>query len=120
MLFAFGLALLAGAKFKRWLWLTINVGALGGFLFFVYLFFQAVFRIHAICPFCFGIWMITPPVLWYTTLYNIREKNLRLTFLKPKLKDGILKNHGQILFCWYLLVFLTLLTKFWYYWKTLV
>jgi uncharacterized membrane protein len=120
MLFAFGLALLAGAKFKRGLWLVINTGALAGFCFFVYLFSQAVWVLHAICPFCFIIWMITPPILWYTTLNNIREKNLRLKWMKQSIKDWILKHHGDILFTWYLIVFLILLIKFWYYWKTLI
>ena len=120
MLSAFGLALLAGATFKKWLWQIINIGALAGFIFFVYLFFEGVFRIHAICPFCFVIWMITPPVLWYTTLYNIKENNFDLAFLKQKYRKWILSHHGDILFTWYLAVFLILIIKFWYYWKTLI
>lgn len=117
MLLAFGLALLAGATFKRWLWLIINTGAAAGFCFFVYLFSQGVFVIHAICPFCFIIWMITPPIFWYTTLYNLKEGNIKI---KSNIKNFLIKNHGNILFLWYVAVFLTLLTKFWYYWKTLV
>lgn len=116
MLFAFGLVLAAGGTLKSWLWRVINAGALAGFCFFVYLFFQATFRIHAICPWCFVIWMITPPVLWYTTLYNLREKHIRIN---QKFSVWLQKHHGEILFCWYLIVFLTLLGKFWYYWKTL-
>jgi uncharacterized membrane protein len=120
MLLTFGLVLATGSKLRREIWLMINAGALAGFCFFVYLFFQAVFRIHAICPFCFVIWMITPPILWYTTVYNIQEANLKLKFMSKNLRNGILAHHGQILFCWYLIVFMTLLTKFWYYWKTLI
>lgn len=116
MLLAFGLVLAAGASIKKWLWIVINVGALAGFSFFVYLFFQATFRIHAICPWCFVVWMITPPVLWYTTLYNLREKRININ---QKFSAWLQKHHGEILFCWYLIVFLTLLVKFWYYWKTL-
>lgn len=117
MLLAFSLALFAGATFKKWLWLTINAGALAGFLFFVYLFSQGVFVLHAICPFCFIIWMITPPILWYTTIYNLQEGNIKT---KKKVKDWVVNHHGDILLLWYILVFLTLLLKFWYYWKTLV
>lgn len=117
MLLAFGLALAAGASFRKWLWQVINLGALAGFCFFVYLFFQGVFRIHAICPFCFVIWMVTPPVLWYTTLYNLKEGNLGK--FKNDVKAWFLNHHWEILFCWYLIIFLTLLVKFWYYWKTL-
>lgn len=120
ILSAFGVALIAGAKFRRWLWLVINAGALGGFVFFIYLFFQGVYRINAICPFCFVVWMIVPPVLWYTTLYNLREGNLRATFMKPRLKTWLARHQGDIMMTWYLLIFMLLLTHFWYYWKTLV
>lgn len=117
MLLAFGLALKGGATFKRWLWLVINTGAAAGFLFFVYLFSQAVFVIHDICPFCFVIWLITPPIFWYTTLRNIQEGTIKL---KSKTSEWLLKHHGEILVVWYLIVFAILLLKFWYYWKTLI
>lgn len=120
MLTMLSVVLLAGATFRRWLWLLINIGALGGFLFFLYLFFQAIFHIHAICPYCFVIWLIVPPVLWYTTLYNLREGNLKTMFLKPKVKAWIERHHGDILLAWYLIFFAILLNRFWYYWQTLM
>lgn len=119
MLLAFGIALAGGAKLQRWLWRTINAGALVGFGFFLYLFFESVFRLHTICPYCFVVWMIVPPVLWYTTLYNLREGNIKLGLGKG-LKSFMVKHHGNILLIWYVIVFLILLTHFWYYWKTLL
>jgi len=120
MLLMLGIVLMAGAKLKKWFWQLINLGALAGFLYFVYLFSQGVFVIHEICPFCFVIWMITPPILWYTTIYNLKEKNINPKFLKEKVRKGIIKHHADILLTWYVLVFLTLLVKFWYYWKTII
>jgi len=120
MLLMLGIVLQGGAKLKKWLWLVINFGALAGFIYFVYLFSQGVFVIHEICPFCFVIWMITPPILWYTTIYNLKEKNINPKFLKEKVRLGIIKHHADILLTWYVLVFLTLLVKFWYYWKTII
>jgi uncharacterized membrane protein len=120
MLLTLGVVLLAGATFKRWLWLVINVGALGGFLFFLYLFFQALFRIHAICPYCFVVWLIVPPTLWYVTLYNLAENNLRLKYVRPAFKTWLQRHHGDVLVGWYLMFFAILLVKFWYYWQTLV
>ncbi len=115
-----GTVLLAGATFKRWFWQVINIGSLVGFGFFVYLFFQGVYRINAICPYCFVVWMILPPVFWYTTLYNLREGNLKLAFIKPRLKSWLIRHHGEVLIAWYLLIFGLLLTHFWYYWETLI
>lgn len=116
---AIGLALLAGATFKRWFWIVINLAALGGFIFFIYLFFQGVYRIGAICPYCFLVWMVVPPVLWYTTLYNLKQGHIGRT-VSEQLKRTLLRFHGDILGLWYLAVFLVLLTHFWYYWKTLI
>lgn len=115
-----GAVLAAGATLKRWLWLVINVAALGGFIFFVYLYFQGVFRIHAICPYCFVVWLVVPPVLWYTTIYNLRERHLRLRFMSQRSKGWILRHHGDILLAWYLIFFAILLKQFWYYWQTLI
>lgn len=119
MLLTLGAAMLAGASFGRWMWRTVNAGALAGFLFFVYLFFEGVFRIHAICPYCFAVWMIVPPVLWYVTLYNLKAGHIRLG-LSQRIRNFVIRHHGDILFLWYALVFLILLTRFWYYWKTLL
>jgi hypothetical protein len=120
MLIMLGLVLAQGAVLKKRLWLAINLGALAGFLGFIYLYFQAVFRIHAICPYCFVVWLIVPPILWYTTLYNLQSNNLKLKFLKPEVKSWVLRHHGDILISWYLLFFGILLYRFWYYWSTLI
>ncbi len=111
-----GLGLLAGAVFKRWLWLGVQVAATGGVVFMHYLFFQAVFRIHAICPWCFGVWMITIPIFFGITIYNIRMGHLGSSrFLR-----FINTFSNDILALWYLIIFAILLIKFWYYWSTLL
>jgi uncharacterized membrane protein len=120
MLIMLGVVLAQGAALKRRLWLLINAGVFAGFLGFIYLYFQAVFRIHAICPYCFAVWLIMPPILWYTTLYNLREGNLKLKFIKPRIKSWILRHHGDILLSWYVIFFGILLFRFWYYWSTLI
>ncbi len=115
-----GLTLLAGASYRKWLWRTINLGVLGGFGFFLYLFFQGVYRINAICPYCFIIWMIMPPLLWYLTLYNLAEGNVKLGFVPIKVKAFLRRHHGDVLVSWYLFIFILLLTHFWYYWRTVI
>jgi uncharacterized membrane protein len=115
-----GVALLAGASFRRWLWRTINVGLLAAFGFFIYLFFEGVYRINALCPYCFVVWMIVPPLLWYTTLYNIAEGHLKLRFINANLTKFLQRRHGDVLLVWYLFIFTLLLTHFWYYWKTVL
>lgn len=118
----FGLGLVAGAVYKRWLWVGAQVGASLGVVFMHYLFFQAVFRIHAICPWCFVVWMITIPIFWGITLYNIRAEHLgmsRLGFTNGVARF-VCRYQIDLLVLWYLAIFGVLLVKFWYYWRTLL
>jgi len=122
MLFALALGLLAGASYKRWLWRCAQAAAAAGVIFMHYLFFQAVFRIHAICPWCFGVWMITIPIFLSITIYNIRAGNIGLSRVPALAAAGrfVSKYSLDILAFWYLCIFLILLIKFWYYWSTLI
>lgn len=113
-----GIMLATGSKIHKKLWQLINAGVLAGFIFFMYLFFQGVYRINAICPYCFVVWVIMPPLLLYTTLYNLQAGNIRLG-LSEKARHFLLRFHWEILTTWYVIFFGILLTHFWYYWKTL-
>ena len=113
--------LLAGATFRKWLWLVMQAGASIGVIFMHYLFFQGVFRINAICPYCFVVWMVTIPIFWYITVYNLKTKNISFSGnFGQKATAFIQTNHGNILTFWYILIFGILLQHFWYYWQTLI
>lgn len=120
MLFAFGFLLAGGAIVKRWIWIGAQLVATMGVIFMHYLFFQGVFRINAICPWCFVVWMITIPTFWYITIYNLQTGNIKLPGKFSSLSIFIQKRHGDILLVWYLIIFGILLTHFWYYWSTLI
>lgn len=117
-----GAMLLAGAVFKRWLWQAAQLVATGGIVFMHYLFFEAVFRIQAICPWCFLVWMVTIPIFFGLTIYNIRNKNLGFLHFRvlAHVARFIDRYNLDILILWYLIIFTTLLIKFWYYWQTLL
>jgi uncharacterized membrane protein len=116
----FGALLAMGTRFKRIVWIFAQIGATLGVIFMHYLFFQGVYRINAICPWCFVVWMITIPTFWYVTLYNLREKNISLPKKIAGTNDFMQRNHGNILFLWYTVIFVILLEHFWYYWSTLL
>lgn len=120
MLITFGVLLAGGAKVKRWVWVGAQFAATAGVVFMHYLFFQGVFRIGAICPWCFVVWMITIPIFWYITLYNISEKNIHVPKSMERVTMFTRKYHGEILLVWYLSIFAILLQHFWYYWSTLL
>lgn len=53
---ATGVAVLAGARLPRWWWLSLQAGALFGVGFVHWLFFQSLYRIGALCPYCMVVW----------------------------------------------------------------
>ena len=115
-----GLVLFAKARFEKWIWAGLQGGVTIGVIFMHYLFFEGVFRIHAICPFCFVVWMVTIPIFWYTSIYNLHtiKKNTRAA--NQKMISFVLRHHADVLILWYLIIFGILLTRFWYYWQTLI
>lgn len=116
----YGVVIAAGAQVKRWVWLLAQYASSAGVVFMHYLFFQGVYKINAICPWCFAVWIITIPAFWYITLYNLQEKNIRLP---SRLNPAVLfvqRHHGDILLAWYLVILGIILQHFWYYWSTLI
>jgi uncharacterized membrane protein len=119
VLAAIGGALLAGAQFRRWYWLSIEGGLVFAMLFITWLQFQTLYRIGALCIFCMIVWVVTGPMFWYTTLYNLREGHIKT---HRKLKGVVAfaqRHHGDILLVWFLIIILLILKRFWYYWSTL-
>lgn len=70
---AVGVALLAGASFARWFWITFNVGVLAAFLFTIWLPYESIFELGTLCPWCLLVWSIMIPMFWTLTLHNARE-----------------------------------------------
>lgn len=120
MLLTFGVLLASGIKTKKWVWIGAQLAATIGVIFMHYLFFQGVYRINAICLWCFTVWMVTIPVFWYITLYNLKTKIITVPTALERVRTFMLKHHGDILIIWYLAIFAILLHHFWYYWSTLI
>lgn len=115
-----GMGMLAGASYKKWFWKGLNIGALLGYIFVHWLIFESLYDIGALCIYCMVVWTITAPIFWYTTLYNLRHKNIKTPKALKKAVEFAQQHHLDILLSWYALVILATLTKFWYYWKTLI
>jgi len=110
-----GVLLLSGVRLKRWHWLGLNIGAFFGIGFVHWLFYESVYRIHALCPYCMAVWVATITTFWYVTLYNLRAGNLKAP---PKLKGVTVfaqRHHLDILILWFLIITGLILKHFWYY-----
>lgn len=110
-----GMAILAGARFKRWYWLGLQAGTIFGVGFVHWLFYQSVYNINALCPYCMVVWATTITTFWYVTLYNIQAGHIKL---KGKLEQAAAfarRHHLDILLFWFLLIAFFILKHFWYY-----
>ena len=115
-LFTIGLAILAGAKFKRWFWLMVEGGLLFAVVFVHWLFYETVYRIGALCIYCMIVWVVTITTFWYVTMYNhdsgvINLKNPRL----QKAHRWVRRHHLDLLILWFLIIAGLILKHFWYY-----
>lgn len=68
---AVGVALLTGYRPPRWVWSGLQLGVTFGVVFVHWLVFRSLYRIHALCPYCMVVWVVTIAIFWYTTLHNL-------------------------------------------------
>ncbi|HSX29222.1 MAG TPA: vitamin K epoxide reductase family protein [Candidatus Saccharimonadales bacterium] len=110
-----GMALFAGATFKRWYWLGLQAGTIFGVCFIHWLFFQSVYRIHALCPYCMVVWVMTITLFLYVTLYNIQTGTIKLKGKAQRVGYFLRRHHLDILVLWLLIIAAFILKHFWYY-----
>ena len=115
-----GMAIIAGAKFKRWFWLGLQVGTIFGIGFVHWLIYQSVFDIGKLCPYCIIVWSVMIPIFVYTTLYNLRFGNIKVPAKLKSVNAFAQRHHGDIVIVWYLIIIGIILNHFWFYWKTLL
>ena len=117
---ATGAALLAGARLARWYWLALQVGVLGGAVMVGWLFFQSLYRINALCPYCMVVWLVVVPIAVYVTRRNA---------LAGVFGEGLAANErfrslsgwtGLLLALIAAGAVLLILEQFWSYWSTLL
>ena len=115
VLITVGCALVAGAQFKRWFWLGLQAGTLFGLGFVHWLFFESVYRIHALCPYCMVVWIVTFTVFWYVTLYNFRHNHIKTPARFQGTVAFMQRHHFDVLIVWLVIITALILKHFWYY-----
>src|SRR5688572_11162481 len=110
-----GVVLLAGASLKRWYWLGLQAGLTLGLIFVYWLFYQSVYVIGTLCPYCMAVWAATITMFWYVTLYNIGAGHLKAKGRLKKAADFARRHNVDILLFWLLAIAALILKRFWYY-----
>lgn len=120
MMIAIGMGLLAGAVYKRWYWIGLQIGVTFGIGFASWLQFQSLYTIGALCPFCMIVWSVMIPLFVYTTSLNLREKRLMLPDGLGFIRTLFVKHPGELVVVWFTVIILAIVEHFWYYWSTLL
>ncbi|MFF5342335.1 vitamin K epoxide reductase family protein [Streptomyces althioticus] len=114
---ALGVAVLAGARLHRRLWLALDAGALAGVGFVHWLIAQSLYELNKLCPYCVVVWVVTIALFWYVTVHCLERGVVPV----PR---GVLyvvrDTHGMLLGAWYGVIALLVLTRFWPYWSGLL
>ena len=66
-----GAAMMAGAQFKKWFWVCMDIGLAAATAFIMWLWYQTTFQINALCLFCMIVWVMTITLFVKTTVRNI-------------------------------------------------
>ncbi|MFC5908287.1 vitamin K epoxide reductase family protein [Streptacidiphilus monticola] len=117
---AVGFGLLAGARYRRWYWIGLNIGTLAGLVLICWLVTQSLYSIGALCPYCMVVWAVIFPMFWYVTLHNLRHGIIPTPASWRDSLDAVLTLHWFGPLLWYLVIIGMVLVRFWSYWRTLV
>lgn len=89
---------LTGAKLPRWYWILANICYGLGALFAYWLFFQSVYVIQVLCPWCLIVTFATTILLATITHYTLRENMFGFSKkLNEKIQMFIANDYGKIL-----------------------
>lgn len=110
----FALAGLVGVKFPRWWLIKANIGFLLGLIFAYWLFFQSLYDIQVLCPWCLIVTTATTLIFSSLLHYNLKHN---VFGLKGKLNDRIQRflsggYHQAIVLAWIALMVVLVFVKF--------
>lgn len=106
-----GVLAVSGIQLPRWYWLGQTIGSLAGFAMVNFLVYSALFRIHALCPYCMVVWVVTP-IIMVLSAGRVLDATKRGREFVSWL--------WVLLPVWYVAVVVAIGVEFWDYWSTLV
>lgn len=118
VIIAIGAAMYFGARYNKYFWRLFQLGALGGLAGAGYLFFQGVYRIGVVCPWCALTWVTVLALNLYLLVWNWRYGFIPVPKRLTKVNEFLQANHLGVLISIYLLIIVLILKRFWYFFGT--
>ncbi|WP_125612487.1 vitamin K epoxide reductase family protein [Specibacter cremeus] len=63
--------MLAGARLARWYWIGLQIGITLGMALVCWFWFEALYVITILCPYCMVVWAMMIPLFVFTTVRNL-------------------------------------------------
>lgn len=115
-----GAAMLAGARMRRWYWLGLQAGVVFGVVAVLWLVFQSLYRIDALCPYCMVVWAMMIPLFATVTAYNAVSGHFGRAVASSSLTADLVAVRWWFVGIWFVVVAGLIGVQFWDYWSTLI
>lgn len=105
---------LARVSLPRWFYIGANVGYLLGAIFAYWLFFNSLYVIQVLCPWCLIVTLTTTVLLAVITSYNLRQNTFALSSRTHARMQAILNKdiHKAIVIGWIVLMIALVFLQF--------
>lgn len=105
---------LAGAKLPRWFWIAAHTCYGLGAIFAYWLFFNSLYIIQTLCPWCLVITFSTTILFSLMTHYNLRENTFQLNKkVNSVVQEYLRKDFGKLITAgWIVLMIALVVLKF--------
>lgn len=105
---------LARVALPRWFYVTANIGYLLGAIFAYWLFFNSLYDIQVLCPWCLIVTFSTTLLLATITSYNLRENTFAFSKTTNARVHMMLQKdmHKLIIASWIVLMIILVVLKF--------
>ena len=120
MLITFGILLTAKTTFTRWIWGAALAAGVMGVIFAHWLFFQSMFVLGTICPWCSLVWVITIAIFWLLVSYVLDHELFGTTKKLTVMRSIWRRYRTAVLIAWYLLLIAIVFVRFNDYWMSLL
>ncbi len=120
MLITFGILLTAKTTFTRWIWGAALAAGVMGVIFAHWLFFQSMFALGTICPWCSLVWVITIAIFWLLVSYVLDHELFGTTKKLTVMRSIWRRYRTAVLIAWYLLLIAIVFVRFNDYWMSLL
>lgn len=114
-----GVLLISKTEIPRWVMLGLNIGLAGGLAFVIFLYISSIWVIGIGCPWCIVVWSITIPLFCTTTGYNALAGNFGKNIQSSVTVRVFASSSLLISIVLVLLVYVSIVVRFWGYFRTL-